>query len=245
MEDFTSKPINCNCKICGMPIMNNFLNMCSACIAKREEEVKREEEIQQEKILNKANLALCKKCNIEPEFYTATLDNFIAKTPSQKKALQAMKDLISGKIKSVVLSGSHGLGKTHLLSAVSKIMSGIIYSMFEISAQTRNRMKNESEIIFLDELSRLPVLCIDEIGRTKGSDAEINWLSYIIDKRHTRKLPIILASNKKFERSLPKEEKSDALEYWLASDIISRLIENGVFIEIEGEDARKNNKYQN
>jgi DNA replication protein DnaC len=95
----------------------------------------------------------------------------------------------------------------------------------------------------VNELARLPLLAIDEIGRTKGGDAEANWLSYIIDKRHVRGLPLILISNKHAHSDCPNQSEdkvcADCLEYYIGEDIMSRLCDGGVMLKFSGADYRK------
>ncbi len=179
--------------------------------------------------------------NIEPEFYTATLENYHAHTKSQQEALTACFALITKKQGEVLITGSNGVGKTHLACAVAKELKGAVYTMYEISCRIRHTYTTravESELEAVKKLSSLPFLAIDEVGRTKGGDAEKGWLSYIIDKRHTRSLPTMLLSNRPLERSLPKEKAQYSLESFLDSDIVSRF-RGGAIIEIDGQDARR------
>jgi len=83
------------------------------------------------------------------------------------------------------------------------------------------------------------MLAIDEVGRTKGSDAELNWLSYIIDKRHTRDLPTIIISNKHVRKYCPLGGCPECLENYLSGDVMSRLTEGGVLLQFNWEDWRK------
>lgn len=180
--------------------------------------------------------------NIEPEFYGASLNNFRAGTPSQKAALDACRELVKSdrKFCEALFCGPNGVGKTHLACAVAKELKGAVYTMYEIATRIRHTytpLAVESELDAVKKLSRLPFLAIDEVGRTKGGDAEKSWLSYIIDKRHARFLPTMLLSNRPLERGLPKERAQWSLESFLDSDIVSRF-RGGAIIEIEGADWR-------
>ena len=59
-------------------------------------------------------------CNIEPEFYGKKLSDFKSNTPSQIEALNAVQELIDGKISSLVLLGGYGTGKTMLGSILAE-----------------------------------------------------------------------------------------------------------------------------
>ena len=181
--------------------------------------------------------------NIEPEFYGATLANFRAETASQKAALDACRELVKSdrKFCEALLCGPNGVGKTHLACAVAKELKGAVYTMYEIAARIRHTytpLAVETELDAVKKLSRLPFLAIDEVGRTKGGDAEKSWLSYVIDKRHSRFLPTMLLSNRPLERSLPKDKAQWSLESFLDSDIVSRF-RGGAIVEIDGPDARR------
>lgn len=181
--------------------------------------------------------------NIESEYISASFDSFIAETPELKKAVATVKSLIAGEIQKIVMIGSNGTGKTHLAcAALNQLQKGKIMSMYEISATIRGTYANNStvtELQVVDGLARQPCLVIDEMGRTKGSDSEMNWLSYIIDKRHVRGLPTIFISNKHTRKMCPKSGCPDCLENFIGEDIMSRLNEGGRIVKMFGEDYRK------
>jgi len=211
---------------------------CPECEKERELEIVREMIEADEKAKKQTIAAM----NIEPEFFDATLDTYQADTPEQVKAVQTVKRLIAGEIQQIVMTGSNGTGKTHLAIAAVKELKGKIYTMYEITTRIRQSYTaraDETELEIVDELARLPMLAIDEVGRTKGSDAELNWLSYIIDKRHTRGLPTIIISNKHVRKHCPNGGCPDCLENYLSGDVMSRLTDNGVLLQFGWADWRK------
>lgn len=181
--------------------------------------------------------------NIEPMYHNSTIENFVVETDEQKKAVVAINRLISGEVKKVLLIGSNGTGKTHLAcAAIHALKYGKIMSMFEISAIIRSSFTNHKlpqELEILDGLAKQQILVIDEVGRTKGSDPEINWLSYIIDKRHTRGLRTIIISNKHLRKDCKSNGCPDCIENYLADDMISRLCEDGLIVKFAGPDYRR------
>jgi len=182
--------------------------------------------------------------NIEPLFYNASFDNFETPTKELQYAKQSVVKLVRGEIQQIVMTGKNGTGKTHLAVAALKELGGKIYSMYEITTRIRatySPIAVENELDVVDELARLPLLVIDEMGRTKGSDAETNWLSYIIDKRHNRFLPTIIISNKHVKKYCPDKNKGgckECLENYISDDIMSRLNEGGLLLQFSGEDWR-------
>lgn len=219
-------------------LMGHLLNwtQCPKCTA--EMEAKQMEE--DTRIRQKQLLESLPRRGIEPEFYNATLDNYKAETPSEREALQAAKDLEAGKIKKLVLLGDNGTGKTHLGDALVKSLEGKRITMFELSAQIRNGYnEGYGEMAILNELLQYPILVIDEVGRTKGSEAEKNWMSYLVDKFHTRGKRLMLISNRNTAKSLPSERRGEAFEYYFDNDVLSRLRQDSKIVEVKGRDRRR------
>ena len=180
------------------------------------------------------------RMNIEPEFHKATLGNYAAANPSQEAALSACLDIVAHRLFEAVLSGPCGVGKTHLACAVAKELGGAVYTMFEMALRLRQTFSPkaaETEAEVLRELCRLPFLAIDELGRSKGSDAEKAWLSHIVDKRHSRRLPTMIVTNLPLERNLPRGSRAASLEALLGGNIMSRL-QKGALLQIQGTDFR-------
>jgi DNA replication protein DnaC len=222
---------------------------CDDCIDKEDRKQKAIENQQKEK----RKKEWLKAIGVKADYETATLGTYEAKTESQKEALKACKLLKDGDIKKLVLLGSNGVGKTHLASALVKLMNGKLITAYEMYALYRSCFSGQnSEIKLLHEFSTYPLLVIDEFGRTKGSEAEENFLSAILDARHSDGLPTMILSNLIRKRDcLHYQNNKEAcktrnckgcLEMWLTSDLISRLRENTEVILIEGEDYRRSKK---
>lgn len=220
---------------------------CPMCIKELEdEELRHAQDVMQAEAVERF-----KTMNIEPLFYNSTLENFVTDTPELQKAVELVRRFIAGEIQQLIMVGKNGTGKTHLAVAAVKAMNGRIYSMYEIGTRIRatyTSRAHEDELDVVDELARLPLLVIDELGRTKGSDAEMNWLSYIIDKRHVRGLPTVIISNKHIRKDCPVQRTENGrrivgcencLENFISEDVMSRLTENGMLIRFNGLDWRR------
>lgn len=215
--------------------------VCEKCEAEEQEREQEEEIARQADLLRQERISRYKERNIEPEYWDKELKDFIPKTPEQKKALEAVKQMIAEKSGKVILLGNNGVGKTFLGSMAVKAMGGKILSMYEITTMIRQSysvkaVKTELEIV--QELASIPMLVIDEMGRSKGSEAELNWLSYILDKRHTRNLPFMLLTNTHLSRDCPKKGCDFCFERYVNNDVLSRLRQNSQIITIKAPDYR-------
>ena len=173
--------------------------------------------------------------NIEQEYWGKTFDDFEIFSESQQKALEAVKNMVEQKHGKVILLGKHGCGKTMLGSIAVDMLGGKIYSMYEISCMIRqaySSLAKRTELEIVDELATIPMLVIDEIGRSKGSGAELNWLSYILDKRHVRRLPFMLLTNTHLKKNCESGGCEECFENFVDSDILSRLRQDSKVIVI-------------
>lgn len=212
-----------------------FEQSCPIC-AKEAEEKEAQEEAERKRRSIIANNMLR---GVEEEFIGKTLEDFIPETESEHQALNAAKDLSAGFIKKLIMIGDNGVGKTLLADALVQKHDGIRITMFELSCKIRSAFNSGlNEIDILDGLLKRPLIVIDEIGRTKGSDAERNWMSYLVDKAHARGIKLMLISNRKMARSLPKEQRGEAFEFYVDNDVISRLRQNSRIVEVKGRDRR-------
>ncbi len=212
-----------------------FSNICPEC----EKEQSAREEAENKERLEKAKFQEMTARGIEPEFYDATLEQYKPENESERAAKQACEDLVDGKIKKLMLLGTNGTGKTLLATALALQLNGIRTTMYELSARIRSGYNNgESELVVLNRLLSYNFICIDEVGRTKGSDAERNWLSYLIDKAHTRNIRLMIISNRQTARNLPADRRGEAIEFFFDNDVISRLRQDARIVEVKGRDRR-------
>ena len=208
-------------------------NGCPEC----EKEWERAAKAQHEKEL----LQHYKDCNIEPEFYGKKLNDFKAKTPSQVEALNSVQDMIDGKISTLVLLGGYGTGKTMLGSILADMFNGKIYTMYEISTMIRQSYTikaEKTELEIVNELASVSLLVFDEVGRTNSSSFNMNWLSYVYDKRHTRKLKTVFLGNGHLRKNCPDGGCEKCFENYMDGDVISRLRQDSKVINIVADDYR-------
>ena len=160
----------------------------------------------------------------------------------------------------ILYSRTWGVGKTHLVIAVAHHIlnrwKGIpgycpvhittepdLFQRIQATYNHSDREKETEEQIY-NELAHVPLLIIDDIGKTERRDPSFvqSTLFAIIDKRYRNMLPIVLTANK-----TPDElcaylggARNNEASY-------ERLIEmaGGQFIELSGESYRKIKKEGN
>ena len=222
--------------------------MCPDCAAEQEEEEKKEQERKE----RENEVKRLENAGIRERYQGCTLANFTVYNESQKNALERCKDLIAGKIEKLVLFGSNGVGKTHLSCGVIRAMGGKRYTVYELVCllhECYSPKASRTELELVRHLGTLPLLVIDELGGTRGTPAEMAFMSAVIDERHSRRKPIMVLTNKTrkekcamYNRSrsvCATCEKQNCIERYLNNDALSRLSECGVKCDITGEDLRR------
>ena len=212
---------------------------CPQCLAEIEAKEAEEKRAQ----IEAAMVERAKAMNLRPKYYYATLDSFDAYNAELQNAKRTTQGLIDGKVLSLLFVGPVGTGKTHLAAAaLNAKKSGMYMTMYEISATIRasySARDEKTELEIVNGLASVPLLVIDEIGRTKGGDTELNWLSYIIDRRSASGLPFILLSNKHLSVDCKIQGGcQDCIDNYFGEDIVSRLCEKGYIVKFAGNDYR-------
>jgi DNA replication protein DnaC len=106
---------------------------------------------------------------------------------------------VSRDMKNLIIHGDIGTGKTHLLCVMAQTRNDTQYWRFsDIIRRVKDTFVSgatETESMVLNELSRVGVLIIDEIGRQNGTKFEGNFIFDLIDNRYNNCLPTVLCSN--------------------------------------------------
>jgi len=215
---------------------------CPMCIEEQKaREALVEAERERERI-KKANEKKMNRMNIGRRYWETKFDIFEDYTNELKQHVITAVNFARNPTGKLVMLGPNGTGKTHLAISILKMTGGVIYTTYEIGLMLRQTYKGESqEYDVLKDLCETEMLVIDEIGRSKGSDWELNWLSHIINKRHENMRPLILISNRHLTYDCPKGEDGcdHCLEKYFDNDVISRIIEDGLIMKFTCDDYRK------
>lgn len=237
--DFNPKECDFECKKHGK--IRGYFFGNTFCCPKCSEEAQQNEKRRQAELKKQKREEILRAQNIEPEYWEKKLSDYIPQTPEQGQALESVKKMIAGKSGKIILLGSNGVGKTFLGSMAVKALGGKILSMYEVAMlirQSYSGKARQTEFEIVSELASIPMLVIDEIGRTKGSEAELNWLSYVLDKRHVRGLPFMILSNTHLMRDCKNKGCDGCFERFVSNDVLSRLRQNTKIITIKAPDYR-------
>lgn len=223
---------------------------CPLCAEEADEQEKAEAARKEQE----AEIARLERMGIRERFQGCTLLSYTPQNESQRAALSKCRELIAGKIEKLVIFGGNGVGKTHLSCGVLREMGGRRYTAYEIICllhECYSPKASKTELELVRELGNLPLLVIDELGATRGTQSEMSFLSAVIDERHNRIKPIMILTNKIRKSICPLYargsgacamcERQNCIERYLNNDALSRLSENGEKIDIVGDDFRRKN----
>lgn len=192
--------------------VNDNWTTCQVCIA---EDRKSEQQIEAEKARLAADQAWAARighAGIPERFRDRSLDNFIAETPAQKKALEFAKryahdfDRIAKVGSCALFIGQPGTGKTHLAVGIgmhvmpkhSVLFATVMRAMRRVK-DTWSRDSRETESQAIAALVYPSLLILDEVGVQFGSEAEKLILFEVLNERYEKRKPTILLSNLSLE----------------------------------------------
>lgn len=196
--------------------------------------------------------------SVPDRYRDRTLDGYDGSaSPSAAKALAAARRVVSGELRTLILVGPPGVGKTHLMAAIFRAVTERMAAAWlesrtaaiaefrpvppmlapewcsvpELVSDLRTEMGTDLHAAS-DRALRLrtwpSLLVLDDLGREKISDWTGELVYTLVNARYEAMLPTIASSN------LPPSDLATS-GYW---PVVSRLAEDGALVRIEAPDRR-------
>ena len=215
--------------------------------------------------LLKKKIALFNNAQIPGQFYDATFRNFdVLGDPSLEEALRTASFLVrqyqQGNWKGLLFMGGVGVGKTRLVSTILRDFTlnhgipGLFKEFSSLLSEIKTGYdKGLSESRVLEKINSVEILVVDELGKGRKSDWEINILDSIISNRYNMRKTTIFTTNytdkkttthaepmvvKGEKGELKEKMRKETLEQRVFSRIYSRLKGMYDFVEMKGPDHR-------
>lgn len=165
---------------------------------------------------------------------------FEAGTEVQTKIVKKLRDNFAGKklhdISDVLLFGSLGVGKTHIVCGLlNTLIEKEVYCRF-ITEHQLLELYFRKEYTKFDGFKEVNLLVIDEIGKRKLQDWQLIQLEELLSYRYNEMLPTILISNLKTDEF--KEFIGERITRRLKDNRVVQIAVNGV--EVKGSDFHAN-----
>ncbi len=200
---FTSKGIKLN-----IGAGREIWTQCPQCLKEAEEREEAEQIAKAAEMGRRRLDAALGASGMPSRFHSRRFDTFVASTPSQQSALNVCIEYsesferslqIGG---SLVLAGKPGTGKSHLAASIMHALMpkyGTRYmtcmDMIRSIRDTWRKGSEMSETQVLNELTKLDLLVIDEVGVQYGTDGEQTIIFDILDRRYREEMPVVLMTN--------------------------------------------------
>jgi DNA replication protein DnaC len=207
---------------------------------------------------------------IPARYLDADLKKFANFSGSGKQVIAQLarwiENFTPGKSSGILLTGSVGVGKTFILSAIAKTLAlkGVsvrFADFFQLVNELRESYSAERKdgASSLKPLHEYDVLIIDELGKGRNSEWEVSIADSLISDRYNGNKCIIASTNYSLKDTV-SEVAQRQIDIWsnssaaanqmntdqfeslvkrLGPRIYSRLKEMTIFLELSGEDFRR------
>lgn len=171
---------------------------------------------------------------------SCTFANYEVAGEKQRKAYTMAKSYaqnFGAGFTSFVFSGGPGTGKNHLAAAIGNHLlaaghSVLVVTIPDLMLRVRECYDGgQSEASLLDDLCKVDLLVLDEVGIQRGSSGEKVILNQVIDRRLSAMRPVGMLTNL----------NHGGLQETLGARIIDRLqMDGGIWVNFDWDSYRKN-----
>lgn len=183
------------------------------------------------------------RSGIQNLYRNCTFKNYEVKCDGQRYALSMAKSYAMNfgiGFTSFVFSGNPGTGKNHLAAAIGNYLLNqdrtvLVVTVSDLMLRVRECYDGgKSEAALLDNLNRVDLLVLDEVGIQKGSQHEKVLLNQIVDRRLAAMKPIGVLTNLNY----------DDLVGTLGERVVDRLkMDKGMWVNFTWESYRNKVSY--
>lgn len=191
-------------------------------------------------------------------YHGKTLETFEPTTDKQRSVVRWLAQFCARGgpgDRGALITGNPGVGKTHLVCAILRFLvleRGLgcryvdSFQLLEELKLTYDAGTGASRL--MDTICRVPILGIDELGKTRTTGWQREVLDQIISRRYDGKLTTFVTSNYGLTGERSKESSGDhwqelvkreTLEERVGSRIYSRLMEMCKGFRLDGADRRQ------
>lgn len=186
--------------------------------------------------------ALYRESGVPPRLARESLDSYSVTNDGQATALR----LVSGYCEQLqermqdgdglILMGDKGCGKTHLATSIIRHAAhsqgiGARYTTaqrFFSRVQSSYGGNDESEADIIDEYAAAPLLVLDEVGMSRGTDNELGLTYALLGRRYDECRPTVIGTNC----------DAESLRAFLGDRIVDRLRETSTVVLFNWESYR-------
>lgn len=166
--------------------------------------------------------------------------------PAQRVALEVGRTWVAGYLagerRNLMLFGSVGGGKTGLAWAIVRAViegggDAMIVTFRELLADLRLSFDDKQNGVPIDYLRapRVALLALDDVGAERPTDFARDELASLIERRYSRRMPMVITSNYEPEDLARRLGHDDKV---VGERILSRLVEDAVQHRIKSPDLR-------
>ena len=205
-------------------------------------------------------------CRIPPRYENCTLANFDPVSPAHKAALEKAMQYCNGypflgksEGLGLLLTGTNGVGKTHLAVAVlrelvlTRGVSGQFWDLHELMREIKNSYDAETkttEYQLLAPIIEMPVLLLDDLGAWRITDWMNDTLFFILNSRYSARKSTLITTNfidvtAKQAKEAGDSYKREFLVERIGERLRSRLMEMCLHITLHGDDFRERQQSAN
>lgn len=121
-------------------------------------------------------------------------------TPSVREALRGAEKFAADPVGGILFTGRAGVGKSHLAAGILEAanIEAHFVEVPALMAKLRGTFNaaGESDTAIIDELARVPLLVLDDLGAERHTKYSEESIYLIVHKRYAARKPLIITTNK-------------------------------------------------